>query len=72
MSALARASGRVVDHDALIDAAWGYDADGGPDGVTRALWNHMYELRRKLMRCGFPGRIRSVWGIGYELTLQAA
>ncbi len=72
LSSLARATGRVVQRDALIDAGWGDDECGGPDGVTQALYAHMSSLRTRLARAGFPGRIKSVWGIGYELTLQAA
>jgi DNA-binding response OmpR family regulator len=72
MQQFAAANGNVVRHGRLVDAAWGQDADGGPDNAFRAIYVHMAHLRKRLAKAGFPGRIRSVWGIGYELTLQAA
>jgi DNA-binding response OmpR family regulator len=72
LSSLARASGRVVRREALVDAGWGDDINGGPDNALRSVYVHVCHLRKRLTKAGFPGRINSVWGIGYELTLRAA
>jgi DNA-binding response OmpR family regulator len=59
----------VVRYDALIERVWGDDSDGGPDDVDHAMHTHVSSLRKRLASAGFPGRVRNVWGIGYELML---
>src|SRR5262245_15041198 len=72
MAQLASANGNVVHRERLVDAAWGHDEDGGPDNALRAIYVYIRRLRVRLAAAGFPGAIRNVWGIGYELTLAAA
>jgi DNA-binding response OmpR family regulator len=69
MAALARVAGNVVRREALIAAGWGDDPSGGPDNVVHVMHTHIASIRRGMASAGFPGRIKTVWGIGYELTL---
>jgi DNA-binding response OmpR family regulator len=71
LSSLAGAAGRVVRLDALIDAVWGDDVDGGPDNARKSVYVHMCYLRRRLAASRFPGRIANHHGVGYELMLAA-
>jgi DNA-binding response OmpR family regulator len=71
MASLATSAGRVVRREALIDAVWGDDEDGGPDDARKSVYVHVCQLRRRLAALQFPGRIVNHHGVGYELKLAA-
>ena len=62
LAALARASGRVVTRQQLLDDVWGYAYYGD----TRTLDVHIRRLRQKLGACG--DCIETVVGVGYRFV----
>jgi len=64
LALLARAAGRVVTRDQLIDEVW----DENWWGSTKTLDVHINSIRRKLgERAGTPSRITTIRGVGYRL-----
>ncbi len=65
---LARAAGRPVAREKILDAVWGYGAEAN----TRTLDTHIWRLRRKLGDNGDEPRwLRNVPGVGYTLRPDA-
>ena len=66
LATLLRAPGRIWSRAALLDAAWGLDADSS----DRTVDTHVKTLRAKL-RSAVPGSepITTHRGMGYSLTL---
>jgi DNA-binding response OmpR family regulator len=64
---LAEEAGSVVRREALYADVMGVEYDG----LDRGMDVHVSRIRRKLERSGFdPGRLKSVRGVGYLLTLR--
>jgi two-component system, OmpR family, alkaline phosphatase synthesis response regulator PhoP len=66
LAALARADGRVLTRQRLLDEVWGYDYYGD----TRTLDVHVRRLRQKLGGCG--DCVETVVGVGYRFKGCAA
>ncbi len=62
LAALARAVGRVMTRQQLLDGVWGYEYYGD----TRTLDVHIRRLRQKLGACG--GCVETVVGVGYRFV----
>lgn len=58
---LAENSGLVMSREQILRSVWGYDWVG----ETRTVDVHIRQLRKKL---GDDPRIRTVWGVGYQLV----
>ncbi len=64
---LASAPERVFTREALLNQVWGYSYLG--DGRTVDV--HIGTLRKKIEAvAGAPHAIKTVWGVGYKLTLE--
>lgn len=64
---LARASGRTLTRDQLLERVWGFDFYGD----ERTVDVHIKRLRRKIEPAGSPRRyIHTVWGVGYRFEPQ--
>lgn len=63
--ALHRRSMSFATKQALIDAVWGDDAEGGPADGPKAIEVLICQLRKKIAPHGY--RIATVWGHGYRL-----
>lgn len=61
---LAARAGSVCSRADILDHVWGYTFDGD----ERTIDTHIRRLREALGPAG--GRIRTVWGVGYQLTLD--
>ncbi|MFV0523894.1 MAG: response regulator transcription factor [Acidimicrobiales bacterium] len=59
---------RVFTRAQIIERVWGYDYLG----QDHVLDVHIGNLRRKLREAGVDGFVRTVRGVGYGLTLEAA
>lgn len=67
LSALIRASGRVLNRRQLVDAAWGH----GVFASGRIVDNHIANLRRKIEPdAGRPRYLRNVRGLGYRFDIE--
>jgi len=61
----ARHPGRVFTRAQLLDQVWGY----GHAGYEHTVNSHINRLRAKIEADpSAPGRIQTVWGVGYKLT----
>lgn len=67
LSVMAARHGEVVDHRALLRAAW----PGRPDVDPEALRSHLARINAKLVAEGHPG-LRNVRGRGYALRVQGS
>ena len=56
--------------DAIIQHVWANDASGGPLSARNAVAVHVHHLRGLLDGAGFPGKISSVAGGGYTITVD--
>ena len=65
---LAQNAGRVLTHDELLRQVWGHEYAG----EHHMLHVTISRLRQKLARAGDCTRIRTVPGVGYELTAAGA
>lgn len=68
LAALIDRPAAVVPPERLIDALWGDGPDGAPDDADANLSVQAHYLRRRLRQAGFPGRIVTSHGVGYELV----
>lgn len=59
---------KVIPKDALAEHLWGDDIDMANN--FDFIYAHVKNLRRKLSDAGCPDYIRSVYGVGYMLTLE--
>jgi DNA-binding response OmpR family regulator len=67
LSVMAARRGEVVDHRALLRAAW----PGRPDVDPETLRSHLARINAKLVAEGHPG-LRNVRGRGYALRVQGS
>jgi DNA-binding winged helix-turn-helix (wHTH) protein len=65
---LARSNASWVSHEAIIDALWGHDPNGGPDYPGNIVAVHVMHLRRALRAYGVE--IRNVFGAGYGIPRE--
>ena len=65
---LSRRPGRLVTHEALVDAVYGDDPGGGPDRARQCIAHFARALKPALAAGGME--VRSVWGQGYVLELR--
>lgn len=70
LGAMVDAYGRVVRREALVDAVWGDDPDGGPMSAMNGISVLVHSLRRRLAGAGFPGAVRTWPRSGYELVIE--
>lgn len=63
---LRRREGALITYEAMIDALWGDDPDGGPDDATGRLRVHICNLRKAL--AGGDRRIVTLWKTGVRLV----
>lgn len=67
MHVLATQPGRVCSREEILRKAW----PDGPPADVNAINVHLLKLRRKLDELSWPGRIRTVRGMGYALKLPS-
>ena len=61
---------KIVTTDALIDAIWGDDPEGGPDDALNTLRVHINRIRSMLERSGLRWQVRTHITRGYQLTYR--
>ena len=60
-------TGEIVSRERLYAACWP-DPNGGPNGTIREnLGVQITHLRARLVEAGYPGKIKTLWGVGYFL-----
>lgn len=55
------------ENDRIIAHIYAFDPCGGPDDAYNNLKVTISHVRAKLAKAGFPGEIKTHWGIGYTL-----
>ena len=58
---------RVISKNAIAEHLWGDDMDIANN--YDFIYTHIKNLRKKLVQAGSPDYIRSVYGMGYKLSL---
>ena len=70
---LMRRCGRVVSHDAIIEALWPGDSDGGPLYAKSIVRIQVNFAREKLQQLGLPRScLKAAYGEGYMLEIDGA
>ena len=54
--------GQVFDKERIYEKVWGWDSEGDSTVVAE----HIRRIRQKLSSAGCPGKIETVWGVGYK------
>ena len=54
--------GQVFDKERIYEKVWGWDSEGDSSVVAE----HIRRIRQKLSSAGCPGKIQTVWGVGYK------
>lgn len=66
LETLMRRPGWIVNREAIIESVWGFDF---PDS-SNLVEVYIARLRRKLTECGAPPLIKTIRGVGYQMTLS--